>query len=139
MSQVEAALYKIVTTNAAATAVIGTRLYPLVIPYGVTLPAVAYQRISTSRAAAHTTVSSRGLAEGLYQFSCVGTSYATAKSASSVVRGALDQYSGTVSGVAGVTIDRVHCQNEIDLYNELPDTRQSRYTATVDFTVWYVE
>lgn len=37
-------IYSILTANASITALVGTKIYPLVIPEGTTLPCIVYER-----------------------------------------------------------------------------------------------
>ena len=50
---IEAALYQFLTEHPRLSALIGARLYPLVLPQNVVYPAGRYQRISTTRVRSH--------------------------------------------------------------------------------------
>ena len=57
MAEIEEAVYSRLTATGAVTALVGSgsaaRIYPNKIPQEATLPAVAYQRVSTRRVKAH--------------------------------------------------------------------------------------
>lgn len=126
----EEGLYAYLVADAGVAALIGTRLYPLLVPQDAALPAMAYQRISGPRD--HTHDGASGLAMARIQFTAVGSSYSEAKSVMAALRAALDGFSGTMGEV---TVGAALLQNERDEWAEsfdLPVVRQ-------DYMVWYQE
>lgn len=97
MATIEEALRAILTANAGVTAIVSTRVYPVVIPQAATLPAVAYQRISATRE--HNLGGPGGLTRVRFQLTMAAATYAAMKALANAVRVALDGYRGTVSGV----------------------------------------
>ena len=136
MATIEEALRTKLTGAAAVTALLAASgaVYPLVIPQGSALPAIAYQRISTGRGAAHS--SANGLAMPRMQFSCVATTYAGARALANAVRQELDLYRGTVDDV---WIDAIFVENEIDQFNFETDQNESSYAVVLDAIVWHAE
>lgn len=110
----EAALYNRLSTYAGLTALVSTRIYPLVLPQDPTLPAVTYQTIG--RSMEDVRGSGPRYAETRIQIDCWAATYASAKSVAEQVRAALQDYTGTMGGVGGVPVLDGDAVNEIDLY-----------------------
>lgn len=131
MADIEAAVYSILTADSTLSALVGTRIYPNVVPQDVTLPAVAYQRISTSRVYSHSPGVSQ-LARPRFQFTSVARSYSDVKAVANALRGALDAYGGTA---ASVLVFTMLSQNEFDTFSDDGDL----HTVRQDFYVWHRE
>jgi len=136
MAVIEEALRTVGTADSTLTGLIGTRLYPMVIPRGAALPAVAYQRISTNRESAMAQTAGAGLPWARFQFSCYDSTYSGAKAVANALKAAYNEYGAVVSGV---TIEAIHVDNESDIYSELLDKDESSYGILVDLIVWYLE
>lgn len=130
MTTVEEALFYQLSNDSDVTDVVGTRIFPNVIPQDATLPAVAYQRVSGPRLLAHD--GPTGYATGRFQLTCTGSSYSSVKEAVNALRGSLDGLSETVSGVE---IERVSVEGEVDGFNEAPD----KHTVRLDVMIAYIE
>ena len=116
----EEGLYSRLTGYAGLSALIGTRLYPEVLPEGVTLPAVTYQIVSL----ADTADAAGG--DNLMDTNRVQlTSYAATKAAAANVdrqiRAAINGYRGSMGTVVIEGCWRV---NQIANYDPLPQLRQ---------------
>lgn len=126
----EEGIYAHLTDDAGVAALVGTRIYPLQVPQDVTLPAVAYQRISGPRDHAHD--GPTGLVRARVQFSALGSTYLEAKTVTEALRAALDGFKGTMGTVE---VQTVFLENERDEWAEafrLPVVRQ-------DVIFWYKE
>ena len=134
MATIEEAIYAHLTGNSGVAALVSTRIYPLTIPQDIALPAIAYQRISGPRIAAHD--GPTGVARARIQITCQAPTYAAAKGLAMAVRQALDTFSGevTVSGNK-VMVEAAMLANEWDGYEVV--TGQS--TVRVDFQILYKE
>lgn len=127
---VEAGLYAHLSTDAGVNALVGTRIYPLLVPLDATLPAIAYQRISGPRDHHHQGAS--GLAVARIQLTYVGGSYSEAKQVAAAVRATLD---GRRGGLGSTTVGSIMLDNERDEWStgfELPVVQQ-------DYVIWYQE
>jgi len=134
MATIEEGLYARLSGTAGVTALVSTRIYPMAIPQDITLPAIAYQRISGLRIPEHDGPS--GLATGRVQFTCQGTSYSSAKAVATAVRAALDCYSGAITvGAGSVTVESCFLQNEYDGFELETESR----TVRLDFLIMYKE
>ena len=112
---IEEALYTRLSTHAGLSALVGTRIYPSVMPQGVILPAVTYRQISGARV--HAMGSDAGLARPRFQLSCWSTTYSQAKDVAAQLRAALQRWRGTLGGV---TVQDTFIKDESDLFE--PDT-----------------
>jgi len=134
MSVIEEALVSILAADGTVSGLVGTRIYPLVVPQNPTLPAVVYQRISGVREHTHDEVGD--LARPRFQFTSIATTYSAAKALANAVREALDNYSATK---LSVVIDAIFVENEIDVFNLSEDQGDNTYGVLVDATVWHHE
>lgn len=128
---VESALYTLITTDSTLAALVGTRLYPLVIPQEQCLDAaaLAYQVISAQPEYAH--------AEGdvwldkvRVQLTAQAATYSALKSLLRALRTRLSGYKGTVN-----TTDDVQAVFWTARDDYAPTL--ARPTARVDMTIWY--
>ena len=129
----ETALYSYLSNFAGLAALVSTRIYPRQLPQNSTLPAVVYQRISGPRV--HAMGSDPGITYPRYQFTCHGTTPASAEAVSDQIRRAFQNYSGTMGGVGGVTVH--YCESE-DGPNDYDPTTNS-YRSVIDVEIWHGE
>lgn len=106
----EEALFSYLTGYAGLSALIGTRLYPVQFPQGVTLPAMTYQQVSSPEVYSHDGYS--GLRSPRFQFTCRGSTYLEAKQVAAQLKAALRGYAGLMAGSVNVRGARI--ENEID-------------------------
>jgi hypothetical protein len=106
------------------------RVYALVLPQGdqLTLPAVAWRRISTSRD--RTSDGPSRLVFARVQYECWGKTLAEAESAADAVRLALDGYNGQVDGVDLQTVD-------VDEDRQDYDDAVKLFCVSMDALVWF--
>jgi hypothetical protein len=127
---VEEAVRTVLTNTGAVTALISTRVYPLYLPPDTTLPAVAYERISTRRSYAHDGPQAPVTAR--IQYDSIATTLSAAMGVADAIRGALSGYTGTS---AGVRIASCLLANEMS--QEEKDTGYARVSQ--DFLVTFME
>ncbi len=104
----EDSLFSFITNNTAIKAIINNRLYPLVLPFPVTFPAIAYTKISGKRN------SLIGYAMPVYQFSCFAETNDEAKELANTLIAELDQHKGSFGAIS---IKNAVYQNAVDLYD----------------------
>lgn len=109
----EQTVYNTLKNDAGVAALVGTRIYPLVLPQNPTYPAISYQRISTRPVQ---TRGGNGLAFVRMQVDCFATGYTAAKQLSDAV----------VSALAGTL--------EVGLM-ELWDDTLGLYRVSIDYQV----
>ncbi len=109
-------LYTRMANYSGISTLVGTRIYPLILPQNVTFPAVVYQRISGT--AQNGTTSIR---EARYQLSCWSATFSGTKALADQVRGAMEEWS---SGGTGTLVRMCRVVNELDDYE--PDEKVYR-------------
>lgn len=125
---IEKALVNRLNNYSGLTALVGSRVYPLVAPNNVMRPYIVYQKISGPQV--HTMGQDPGLQYPRFQFSCWGETYSSVKAVGAQVKAALSDYSGTL---LGVVIQRIIFENILDSYEA--DT--GLFGCRLDFLVWY--
>lgn len=138
-TNIEEALFSLFTfddtLNDALIGLLGSRVYPEVVPQDTALPAVYYTQIAGPRQ--HTLGSSDNMVPSRWQFTVVGRTYAELREISNAIRLRFDSFSGIVGDVV------IQCSHMID-ENDLTDIRPGtdklrRYTKAIDFNIWYNE
>jgi hypothetical protein len=113
---------------AALSGVAGGRIYPI-LPQPVTLPALRYQRISTSRR--QSLDGAVGVTEATMQVDIVGNSYAEVKGLADEVRDLLHGYRGAWGDLKARL---VHLLSENDMYEQEGD--RVTHWVTQRYQVW---
>lgn len=72
---IEQALYSVLSASSAITTLIGSRIYPVIIPEDTTLPALSYWFVSGT---ASPTMDTRGTIRSRVQLDCWGQTYSDA-------------------------------------------------------------
>lgn len=110
----EEALYAYLSTNAAVTAVVGTRLYPFRLAEGCDLPAIAFSRVGASRRYTFDRfLDTSAWVEARVQFACYGD---TAMDAIEAAHAVLLQLSGYEGDMEGLYIGSARAALEVDTY-----------------------
>src|SRR5262245_57821961 len=99
-------------TQAPIVAIVGNRIYPLILPQTPTYPALSYQRISNTAQ-----IGSTELRETRYQINCWASTYATAQQLATAVKTSMEEYKATATAPR---IKMAQVVNELDDYD--PDT-----------------
>lgn len=123
---VEIALVTLITGNAGVAALVGTRMYPNVMPSGATLPCIVYDEENTEtvvRAGGDT-----GLRTGQYMLHYWATSYSAVKAGKAAVLAAINGYQGG-------SVDRIEVNGMRDDYE--PATQY--YRQIIEFEIRYSE
>ncbi len=126
----EKALYAALTGDATLTGLVGTRIYPVIIPQETTMPAIRYTRISTASVSALTGDS--GMEDARMQIDVIAESVSSARSVAEAVRGAIKRMRGTY---ASTDVRDVFLEDESG-----PDWDQEtrRYRITADYIMTIV-
>lgn len=124
----EQGLVALLTANAALTALIGTRLYPVQgPPDNPVFPYITYQDVTAS---SEYNLDSTETRKTLIQFDIWGTSYLTGKIIANALRNALSGYQGTLTDGTRVLFARRG--NYLDNFDV--DSRTYRSIAEWEFT-----
>lgn len=124
---IEETLFTRMSTFAGLTALVGARIYPLILPQGVTYPAVTYQRIS-SEPRESCMVDDAGIVRSRFQITAWGDTFAGVRNIMEQVRQCLQRW--TTSGVQGTFL-----VGEYDLYDEV----SLKYGAALDAQIIHEE
>lgn len=130
MGDILAASRTFLVAQAGITALIGTRVYPSLLPQNVTLPAMVMQMISDPHELLHD--GPQGLPTARVQYDCWGRTSLEATNVAQALRAAVDGY---VGAMGAVTVTCAAIENMIDAYE--PTTQ--RYRVIVDVSYQRVE
>lgn len=132
---IEESLHAYLVSQAAITAIAGTRIYPTRAPQGAAFPRATYQLVS--REHRHATALASGTASSRYQISCWGASYATAKQLADAIRETIDGYSGAWGSD---TIDVVMVTNDVEFFEPPSDGAEvGTYHVALDVLIGHRE
>lgn len=92
---IETDLFTLLTGNPAIKALIGNRIFPLLLPDDCAKPAVSYQLISTVRD--YDLDGPTGMQTVRIQFDCWGSRYAEARAVSAAIAALLDGFAGELA------------------------------------------
>lgn len=113
-------LVKTALSVSGVTSIVGSRIYPTLLPQAPTYPAITYGRVSNTGQMG-TTV----LRESRYQIDCWATTYAATQTLAAAVKAALEEHTDT-DQTPGIKMSRV--VNELDDY----DSDAEVYRTIVD-------
>ena len=126
----ETAVRAILAADGTVSGLVSSRIYPMKLPQGPTMPAITYSRVSGPRV--ETITGPSGLAHPRVQVDSWASTYAGVKALATAVRKALDGYRGTI---ASVRVGGIIMDGELDLYE--PGVEE--YRVTQDYVVWHDE
>jgi len=133
----EEALKSYLLSQSGLTALIGQRYYPLSIPQGCSMPAVAYEKISGPRI--HAFSADIGSYPRM-EFTCYGETYPSVSAVFEQLRSALQDYLNTImGGVGGLEVKAVLLQDERDDFETDSKGNIIKYSKIADFEIWYEE
>ena len=127
---IEKELVGYLLADAGLALMIGDRLHDMVLPQSPTLPAVVWQRISTTRV--HSQSGASRLARPRFQFTCWATTTLAAIQVAGALREALDGYGGRMGMVENVAIFGEGENAGLD-----PET--GLRNVALDFFIWHSE
>jgi len=129
MANIEENLYRIVTTAPAIIALMSDRLYPVVLPQGVTMPAASYRQISDVPYVTHS--HPNGLERTRYEFNVEADQWSEAKNLADAL---ITVLSGYRRGAADtVRIDGIWLMNRFQDY----DDNTGIHREILDFRVYH--
>ena len=133
IDNIEKLLTTLMEADTTIEGLVGTRIFPMVVPQDTTMPCITYQKISGNW---QVQISGpHNMSQERFQINCWATTYAGAKALAEAVRA---EFSGYDTGNASVSVHIITLENETDTINENADVRGSRrYGRMMDFLVWY--
>lgn len=130
--EIEAALYDELVNDAGVSALVGTRIYPLLVPQEQAYPAVAYQVISKYRTASQS--GKNQIVEARIQYTINASTYTSLRSVAAAVRAALEGFTGVMGGVGGVDVHSCYWDNEVDGAQTVNGAAVTRMDLLVEYT-----
>lgn len=131
----EAVLRSALVGSAAVSAIVGSRIYPVLAPASAAMPLVTWRRSGVQRE--QTLSGPMGLPRVSVEYSIYGTTYEQARELADSMRAVLDGYGGTLDNT---TIRQTSLEDESDDFvtlagADLPPV----YQVTQRYDVWWSE
>lgn len=118
--------------DATVSGIIGSRVFPEVVPQGQDGAAIVYRRVSTDRESILSGY--RDVIVAVLRLDCWAESFSGCWTLANAVRSLLNQLTGDLGGF---TVQRIHLQAESNLSVFQGDRRD--YRVSQDYVIWYVE
>ncbi len=128
MAMIETTICGYLLTKSAITSLVGTRIRPIALQQGETLPAIAYSLAAENVMYRY---GGKDYTESRMQFDVIATSYLTAKTIAEALDSTLSGLSGTVGSTV---IDGIFKNLEIDEYEDATKTCR----VILDYSINYV-
>ncbi len=130
MAGIEDGIADYMENHAGISALVGNRIYPMVLPDEATYPAIVYQKISGLMVASHS--GNSGLGNPRFQISCWGETYPVAKALSRQVKLAFHGYKGAMGDIT--------CQAAfVDAELDDMDQQTKLFRVMIDVLLWHAE
>lgn len=129
----EEAIYKHLSTDSTITAIVGTRIYPVLAPQDASYPCLVYQRLGSEPV--HAMANDATLREVTMVFASLAKTYSGVKTLQDVLEDSIKDFSGTLGGAGGVTVQRIMLDGISDGY----DFEADAFMTIMDYTIWAVE
>ena len=155
---IEIAIRSELINDADVTALVGTRVYPVMMPQGFEMPCISYQRISSNRM--HTLSGPTGRVDANFQVDFYDESYAVVRELADKARNLLDGFKGdlginelittenneyitdindelitTEQSIMGEIVGGIHLVSDRDLWQD----NIAVYRVTHDYSVFYFD
>jgi hypothetical protein len=113
-------------------AIVGDRVFPLVLPSEEDLPALVFQGISVSPVLGVS--GQNALTKRRLQVDCYGKQYADVKTLERAVNHALVNFQGALADGDVTYVDSIYLNNAVDLF----ESDANQYRVMLDFDVWFI-
>lgn len=131
----EAVLRTALVGNTAVTALLGTRIYPVLAPASAAIPFVTWRRSGIDRE--QTLGGPMGLPRVSVEYSIYGTTYEEARQVADAMRVVLDGYGGTLDNTE---VKQTSLEDESDDFVQLAGADLPPvYQVTQRYDVWWSE
>jgi hypothetical protein len=117
--------------DAGVSALIGTRIYPMLLPQNATKPAVVYSQVSGVRVTTHD--KAKNFTDQVYQLQCIADDPKSVKNLSEKVRQAMEGFQGTMGAT---NVQGVFMTAERDAPYQLDSLT---YRTDLDFRLYFLE
>lgn len=116
------------------SAIVGARVFPVIIARSALLPVITYQLIDSDYG--YTLDGAINLVQCRYQLNCWAVTYKVARQLALAVKALFDAYSGTV---LDIPIRRIEIADESDMVEPPELEALKRFGKRIDIIVWYHE
>lgn len=117
---IEKAIFKLLTDTTAISQIVGSRVFPVILPENAALPAIVFGRVSTNGAPlSHD--GSTGIVTSYFEITAIAKDVQIAKTLSTQIR---KRFSGFTGKVDGFSIFRASVESESDEYDVETGTYQ---------------
>lgn len=110
---IEIGVVSLLEANSALTALIGTRLYPVLLPEVATYPCVTYNVVSSTN---DYTFETKEISRKRIDFNCFGETYIDCKAVKQALRNVVDGYVGTLTD--GTRVLGTFSGTELDFFED---------------------
>lgn len=135
---IEPALVGMMKADGSVSAIVGTKIFPNIVPHSASMPSITYQLIDSGYEYALDSTPSHkiNLVTCRYQVNCWAATYKAARQLADKVRALFDGYAGTVGGVP---IRKIQIADESDISEPEELESLKRFGKRIDLMVWYHE
>jgi len=130
---IEEAIMTYLLAYSGLTALVGRKIFYEELPQGTVLPAVSIIKISDVKD--HTLTSQLENERPIFQFTCFALTKASSRLVANQLKLALQDYSGTLSGIE---IQKIELQNELSNLDTTSDGTVRVYTEDLEFEINYI-
>lgn len=131
----EAVLRSALVANSAVSALIGTKVYPVIAPASATLPFATWRRVAVRRQ--QTLAAPMGMPVTSIEYSIFGSTYEQARDVADAMRAVLDGYGGSANNTE---VKQTSLEQESDDFVTLAGAElPPAYQITQQYDVWWQE
>lgn len=132
----EQSIYRNLVTSTALTDLVSSSgVFPMIIPQGESLPAIAYNSVSVFYP--HAMVADPNIQRTRVQISSWSTSYSEVRSVAKQVVTAMRDFNGRLGSTGGVIAHRVFIDNEAVFHDFDSETNTLKYHIAQDYMIWW--
>lgn len=130
--EIDEAVKAYLLTKTALTALIGQQIYPDIIPSNATYPCVVYLKVSDAKI--HTLTGQLEIERPVFQFSAYSTGKASTRAVTNLIKSALCDYHGTLSGIV---VQKIELLNEMSGAELSGDGTQKIYVDDLEYQITF--
>lgn len=135
MKSPEAVLRSALVASPAVSALIGTKVYPVIAPASATLPFITWRRVAVRRQ--QTLAAPMGMPVTSIEYSIFGSTYEQARDVADAMRAVLDGYGGSENNTE---VKQTSLEQESDDFVTLAGAElPPAYQITQQYDVWWQE
>ena len=127
----ESSLFTYLSAQTSLTALVSTRIYPVIMPQSTTMPAISYEKISHHRFSGAVN-GQYGLCSPIYEFQIMATTYASVQAIATVMRSIFKNFSGTMGDIE-VQLAKI-ISDDVGF-----DEKTNIYYSQIEFEFYYAE